>query len=386
MRALLFPTLGIGRLRRVYFSFDIRICRFVCVTGSSLVDEIEARIRRIARGEPGVQIGVGPYTDWLLPVLLTNSPIILPRGGNMRHYASALASSAIGLMGLAGLNRLLRARAERRHPPAGAFIYVEGTRLHYIERGQGAPIVLIHGSGSLLQDFCVSGLVDRLSRSHRVLAFDRPGYGYSDRPGGVDWTPEHQAAVFVKACAGLGAERPTVIGHSWGTLPVLAWALNHPDQINRIALLSGYFYPTVRPDAALTAVMGSPVVGDAFAHTLLPLQARLTGPLGNRMIFSPASPTPAFMEEMPFGLMLRPGQLHSTAQDSGQMPAAAARLSRRYSELSIPMAIIWGDEDKLVDQGNQSAKLAIHLPHAIAEGLEGVGHMVHHTETERVAR
>ncbi len=52
---------------------------------------------------------------------------------------------------------------------------------------------------------------------------------------------------------------------------------------------------------------------------------------------------------------------------------------------SIPMAIIWGDEDKLVDQGNQSAKLAIHLPHAIAEELEGVGHMVHHTQTERVA-
>ena len=74
--------------------------------------------------------------------------------------------------------------AERRNPPIGTFIVCDGVRLHYVDCGDStAPcVVLFHGNGSMIQDFTISGLVDLLARRNRVLCFDRPGFGYSQRP------------------------------------------------------------------------------------------------------------------------------------------------------------------------------------------------------------
>ena len=72
--------------------------------------------------------------------------------------------------------------AEHKYPPVGRFLSVDGVRLHYIERGRGEPLVLIHGNGALIQDFTINGLVERLSERYRVIVIERPGYGYSTRP------------------------------------------------------------------------------------------------------------------------------------------------------------------------------------------------------------
>ena len=79
--------------------------------------------------------------------------------------------------------------AERKNPPIGNFIECEGVRLHYLERGdRAAPcVVLFHGNGSMIQDFIISGLVDPLARRNRVVCFDRPGFGYSQRPRARIW-------------------------------------------------------------------------------------------------------------------------------------------------------------------------------------------------------
>lgn len=281
-------------------------------------------------------------------------------------------------------NRWSTTVSENETPPPGSFVDAGGVRLHYVDRGKGSPIVLIHGNGSLVQDFTVSGLVDALAKDYRVIAFDRPGYGYSERPRDREWTPEAQAAVFVAACAELGIHRPLVVGHSWGTLPAIAWALDYPDDVAGIALLSGYYFGSPRVDAVLAGLGAVPVIGDVLSNTILPLQTRVSGPLGLKMIFSPDAVPDRVMDELPFGLMLRPSQLHATAADSGQMPVAAARLSERYDALTLPMAIIWGDGDKLVPGQGQSARLANERPAADAVMITDAGHMVHHTHLDRV--
>lgn len=303
-------------------------------------------------------------------------------GSGVRRW---LGASVAVLAGTAAFNRWSATRAERDHPPIGSFVEIDGAQVHYLDRGTGSPIVLIHGSASLIEDFVVSGLVDLLAEQHRVIALDRPGYGYSARPRGVDWTPERQAALFVDVCAALGVDRPIVVGHSWGTLPALAWALDYPSKISGIALMSGYFFPTLRVDTFVASVAGAPGVGDLLANTLAPLQTRITGPLGNKMIFSPNDPTDIFLNEMPFGLTLRPGQLRAAAADSGQMSASAARLAPRYDELDLPLAILWGDNDKLVGQKDHSAKLARQFPTATAVEMTDTGHMIHHIDPLRVA-
>ena len=158
--------------------------------------------------------------------------------------AAVLAAAAL-------TNHALARRAERRNPPEGKFTTVDGVRLHYIEHGTGPVIVLLHGNGTMARDFVLSGVLDLLAKDHRVIAFDRPGFGFSERPRGRIWTAEAQAALLQKALLGLDVRQPVVVGHSWGTLVALALALRDPADVAGLVLLSGYYFPTVRADAAL---------------------------------------------------------------------------------------------------------------------------------------
>ena len=74
-------------------------------------------------------------------------------------------------------NRQKTKQAEAETPPIGSFVEVNGVRLHYLRRGTGPCIVLLHGNGVMLQDWLASGLLDELAKSHDVIAFDRPGFG-----------------------------------------------------------------------------------------------------------------------------------------------------------------------------------------------------------------
>ena len=72
------------------------------------------------------------------------------------------------------------AAAEAAYPPEGEIVTVEGRRVHAVVRGSGPDLVLIHGSNGSIRDFSFD-MIDRLSREFRVIAFDRPGLGWTDR-------------------------------------------------------------------------------------------------------------------------------------------------------------------------------------------------------------
>jgi pimeloyl-ACP methyl ester carboxylesterase len=70
----------------------------------------------------------------------------------MRLGGAALTAAAI--LGTTALVNTRRARlAERNNPPAGQFLDIEGVHLHYLERGKGPPVVLLHGNGAMAQGF-----------------------------------------------------------------------------------------------------------------------------------------------------------------------------------------------------------------------------------------
>src|SRR3712207_1589809 len=111
----------------------------------------------------------------------------------------------------------------------------------------------------MIQDFTVSGLVDRLASRYREIAIDRPGYGYSTRPRQL-WTPRAHAGLFRDALAALGVGRATVLGHSWGTLVAVALALESLALVRGLVLLSGYYHPTLRADVFLLSPPAIPVI------------------------------------------------------------------------------------------------------------------------------
>jgi pimeloyl-ACP methyl ester carboxylesterase len=301
-----------------------------------------------------------------------------------RWLAPALVGSAVAL-GAATLYNLKQIRdAERRYPPIGRFLDVDGVRLHYIERGQGEPLVLIHGNGTMIQDFTVSGLVDRLAERYRVIVIDRPGYGYSSRPRQL-WTPRAHARLFQKALEQLGIDQATVYGHSWGTLVAVALALEFPSLVRGLVLGSGYYYPTLRADTFLLSPPAIPVIGDAMRYTVSPIVARAILPGLIKRVFQPAAVPERFEREFPKPLMLRPLQLRAAAEDAALMTPTVMELRQHYRDLRVPVTIITGADDQIADVGRQSARLHRELPHSEFTALPGLGHMIHHLDPDTVA-
>jgi len=294
-----------------------------------------------------------------------------------------LLACAGSLAALALINRAAARRAERTHPPAGHFIEIDGVRLHYTDRGVGRPIVLIHGNATSEHDFDTSGIAEVLVRTNRVIAFDRPGSGYSERPRGHLWTATQQADLLHKALAQMQVQRPILVAHSWGMLAALALALDHPSDTAGLVLISGYYFPTVRLDAPLVAPVAIPFVGDILRYTVSPVLGRLLMPGFKRMLFAPA-PVPArFRTEYASGMALRPSQVRATAVDGTLLVPSVMSLCGRYGELDMPVIIMAGDGDKIV--GNrQSKRLRRAIPGSVLHIVEGAGHMVHHLASRKV--
>jgi pimeloyl-ACP methyl ester carboxylesterase len=296
----------------------------------------------------------------------------------------ALLGSAVAL-GASALYVVSKIReAERRYPPIGRFMTVDGVRLH-IERGQGDPLVLIHGNGMMIQDFLISGIVDELAKRYRVIIIDRPGYGYSGRPRGL-WTPRAHATLYQAALKRLGVSSAVVLGHSWGSLVAVALALQAPQLVRSLVLASGYHYPTLRADVILSSPPAIPVIGDVLRYTVSPLVGRALLPSMIKGMFAPAPVPERFDREFPKELMLRPLQLRASAEDAALMTPSVMELQEHYRELRVPVVIVAGADDQIADVGRQSERLHSELPDSEFIVVPGMGHMIHHLAPEQVVR
>lgn len=298
--------------------------------------------------------------------------------------ANAAAARRTGALMRQGSDAL-RAEAPEHKPP-GRFVEVDGVRIHYIARGRGRPVVLIHGNGTMAEDFVICGLVEQLAKHYRVVAIDRPGFGHTERPRHWVWTAAAQARLIGHALAALNLERPVVIGHSWGTIVTLALAIQDGIDLRGLVLLSGYYYPGRRADVALIAPLAVPGLGDA-ARALVPgAVGQMLAPQVFRHVFKP-QPVPArFTARFPVALSLSATQARASAEDTASMNTAVALMQARYPSLRLPVAILSGDADAIVDPTEQSCRLHQEVAGSTLTLLPGQGHMIHYSAKARILR
>lgn len=275
---------------------------------------------------------------------------------------------------------------EQSSRPPGRFVDVDGLRVHYIARGKGRPVVLIHGNGTMAEDFVISGLVDQLAKRYRVIAIDRPGFGHTDRPRHRVWTASAQAQLLRRVLERLNVDRPVIVGHSWGTIVSLALATQMRRDLRGMVLLSGYYYPGRRADVALITPLALPGVGDAARAMMPGSLGHLLAPQVFRHVFKP-QPVPArFTARFPVAISIHPTQARASAEDTATMNAAAALLQPHYAKLRLPVAILTGDADAIVDPYEQSCRLHEELAGSTLTMLPGQGHMIHYSARAKIAR
>lgn len=204
--------------------------------------------------------------------------------------------AGIGLLTLAlfAYTRWQGGRIAARHPPLGAFVTVEdGVDLHYTERAplgpERATVILLHGASGNQADLMLP-LGARLSaKGYRVLAFDRPGHGWSTRRDGLaDAQPERQAELISVALEKLGIGRAIVLGHSLAGVLATTLALDHRNLVEALVLVAPVTHPWPHGDIAwYYTPAASRLLGRLFTETItLPAgQAALPAALAG--VFAP---------------------------------------------------------------------------------------------------
>jgi pimeloyl-ACP methyl ester carboxylesterase len=311
-------------------------------------------------------------------MLLRSPTRFTPEVSRRRKWPAIVMGAGVAAGATALLIYSCARRAEKEHPATGKFLDVDGVRLHFIDRGDGPAVVLLHGNGSMARDFQSSGLIDVLARKYRVIAFDRPGYGYSTRPRDRFWTPEAQGRLLCAALQNLGVSKATFVGHSWGTLVSLAARLARPECVRGLVLISGYYFPGLRLDVALFAPPAIPVLGDVLRYTISPVLAAIIARPLIRKMFSPCEVPAEFDQGFPVPLTLRPWHIRASAEEAAAMVPAAASLRKRFGEIAHPLILIAGAGDRIVDVEKQSLRLRREIPHAELHILPGLGHMLHY--------
>ena len=296
--------------------------------------------------------------------------------------AAALAIVALGFAGLALNARLVARRVERAVPPLGRFVEVDDAKLHYVDRGEGRPIVMIHGIAANLRHYTHT-IFDEVAKTNRVIAIDRPGCGYSERPRGADNATETQAAIIQKALDRLGVADPLVVGHSLGGSVALAHALLHPGKARGYVLIAPLAAPPEMKPPFDRWYITSPLRRWLIAWTIGIPMAMKYGPALTAFVFAPQTPPEDFGTGSGAFLGLRPKAIINNFRDAVASPVTAEAIHTRYGEIDAPLICLFGVKDQVLDPERNLAPLAA-MPSAEIQVLDGAGHMLMHVDPSAV--
>ncbi len=251
-------------------------------------------------------------------------------------------------------------------------IRVNDHRIVYLDVGKGKPVILIHGfSGSMWQ---WENQYSSLAQTHRVLIPDLLGSGLSDKPEAV-YSPEHLVKFFHDFMDSLEIEQATLIGNSMGAGLAMAMALDYPDRVDQLVLISGF-----------PAQIKSSVASPQYRRFLYHRPPLWLATIGNQMagrgtterllkelVHQPALISTSVIERS-FHNRQRGNVLTPLYSLLDHMDSWEGGYGQRLADISHPTLLVWGDHDRVfpLEIGKQVKNL---LPQAEWHIIPEAGHL-----------
>ncbi|RLQ88717.1 alpha/beta fold hydrolase [Notoacmeibacter ruber] len=292
---------------------------------------------------------------------------------------SILATLVVGLpLLLAAISWLAARLIEHRYPPNGVFASVDGIDLHYVfwpGEGEGAeqqPVLFIHGASGNLRD--QMGAMEPFRGRMPMIFVDRPGHGYSGRTRNHQ-RPNGQARAIAALIAKIAPGGVVLVGHSFGGAVALNLAMNHPECVTGLVLLSPASHPW--PGAQTSwyyRLAARPLLGRLFVWTLAVPGgfARLRG--GIECVFAPNAVADVYASRAAIALAFRPCHFRANAIDVEGLYEHVTDTCGRYPSIRCPTVIITGDSDTVVYEHVHSLGCARDLPNTELFVIDNCGH------------
>jgi pimeloyl-ACP methyl ester carboxylesterase len=268
-------------------------------------------------------------------------------------------------------------------PRLGRLLNVNDLTVHYHEAGEGRPVLLVHGWSSLGEEIFPAFSSELLGV--RLIAVDRPGYGWSDPLPLSEAGAAGQAAWLCAFLAKLDLTDVLLVAHSLGAATALCLAARQDPRVTGLVLLAPFCRPTPHAAMPLLHVATAPIIGPVLREAVLPLIAPLVGPGILAAALRPNA-VPDYLSSFPFVHAGRPEAVRTMASELLAFNAVMGDVEPLLGGVSLPTAIIFGEADEIAAPDWHIGWLQTHLPDADIVSLPGVGHAPHHADTDRVMR
>ncbi len=227
------------------------------------------------------------------------------------------------------------------HAEYSKFAEINGVKIHYQEKGEGTPLVLIHGYTS--STYTWKDVFEQLSQKYRVITVDLKGFGFSQKPDG-DYTRRAQGEIINGLLDYLKIEKTWIAGNSMGGETALNVALHHPQKVLGLILIDSAGVKIPGKESLVPWYVQTPVLGQAL--TALALTSDKIVREGLKKSFYDDSKISQDRVNYYYQPLKTSG---------GQLAAREARtqfalfpIEDELNKISIPTLIIWGAEDEII--------------------------------------
>ena len=266
----------------------------------------------------------------------------------------------------------------------GTFLSVGSVKTFYRSRGDGEPILLLHGFPSSSYDW--RRFLQPLSKYGRVIAPDLYGFGYSEAPSKASYTLDGYEIFLRDFLSAMGIDRFTLVGHDWGGVIALRYAIENPDSVSKLVIMDASLYPDwvehqrTSPDYSIIRRMEKNSLVKTMAQNLISKKTvkRAIAPRTDKLV------TDEDLEHYKFFFKRGINAIRLYSKDHLRwIEENAPRLNARLNELRIPTMIIWGREDPYFP-AKTPERLHSEIPGSTLHVLESVGHWPSEERPEQI--
>lgn len=268
------------------------------------------------------------------------------------------------------------------YPFVNRWVTLGPGRMHYVDEGQGRPILFVHGTPTW--SFEYRHLIKALSGGRRTIAPDHFGFGLSDRPSGFPYTPDAHAAALAEFVSALDLRDITLVVHDFGGPIGLPLSLDDARRVSEVVIINTWMW-SFEDDADMrrkASVAGSVVGRFLYAYANFSLRVLAPSAYGDRRALTPAIHRQYL--EVFRDREARVTVLHALARALLGSSAFYADLERRAPRLAeLPVLILWGMKDSAFPPRLLTRWQSL-LPDATVVRLEQAGHWPHEEQPGQV--
>ena len=259
------------------------------------------------------------------------------------------------------------------------YITANALNLHYLEAGEGDPILLLHGFPTNAHLY--RNIIPTLATTHRVIALDLPGYGLSDKPLDARYNFRFFTDTLNAFLDALDIPTTNLVVHDLGGPVGVYWAVHNPGRVNSIVLLNTLVYPETSWAVKLFLLsLRIPRLRDFVVSPKGIVGAMKLGVVHkerlNREVLTPY--TAPFEAPAARKALIKAG--------SGLSIKGLAQIKKKLPSLEGPLRLIYGENDRILpDVAKTMRRIQRDCPTAELTALPGCGHFLQEDDPQRVA-